>query len=187
MTAMADAVPITIRPLDAAEARARAGDLTDILLACVHDGASVSFMADMTRDEALAFWGKVADGVAGGERVLLVAEREGRLIGTTQVIAASMPNQPHRSDLAKMLVHPHARRLGVGARLLAAAEDASRARGLWLMVLDTVTGSAGDRLYTAGGWTRVGEIPNYALWPDGRLCPTSYFYKDLRAPEHRAL
>jgi GNAT superfamily N-acetyltransferase len=169
-----------IRRLDHAEAVARAGDLADILLDCVAGGASVSFMADLTRAEALAFWGKVAAGVGNRQRILLVAERDGRLLGTVQVVAAGAPNQPHRSDLAKMLVRREARGQGIGAALLAAAEDASRAAGWWLMVLDSVTGSEGDRLYTRGGWTRVGEIPNYALWPDGRLCPTTFFCKDLR-------
>jgi GNAT superfamily N-acetyltransferase len=171
----------TIRRLDAAEAARRSPKLADILLDCVAGGASVSFMAAMTRAEAVAFWSKVAAGVGEGQRVLIVAEQDGRFLGTVQVVAAGMPNQPHRSDLAKMLVRRAARGQGVGARLLAAAEDASREAGWWLMVLDTVTDSEGDRLYTRGGWTRVGEIPNYALWPDGRLCPTSYFYKDLRS------
>ncbi len=174
---------ITIRALDAAEAKARAGELADILLDCVAGGASVSFMADMTRAEALAFWGKVAAGVAEGDRTLLAAEERGRLVGTVQVVSERIPNQPHRSDLSKMLVHRAARGRGVGAALLKAAEETSLQRGMWLMVLDTVTGSEGDRLYTRGGWRRAGDIPNYALWPDGRLCPTSYFFKDLRPRE----
>lgn len=180
MSRPADHSAHLIRRLDAQEALARAGELADILLDCVAGGASVSFMADMTRAEALAFWEKVAEGVAAGERILLVAEQEGALDGTVQVVPAGIPNQPHRSDLSKMLVRPGARGRGVGAALLAAAEQASREAGWWLMVLDTVTGSAGDRLYRAGGWSRVGEIPNFALWPDGGLCPTTYFYKDLR-------
>lgn len=170
----------TIRTLDASEARARSGELADILLDCVAGGASVSFMADMGRAEALAFWEKVAGGVGSGERILVVAEDAGRLIGTVQVIAAGAPNQPHRSDLAKMLVHRAGRNRGIGAALLGAAEVASRHAGWWLMVLDTVDDSAGHRLYTRGGWSRVGPIPGYALWPDGRLCATVYFYKDLR-------
>jgi GNAT superfamily N-acetyltransferase len=173
-------IPFSIRRLDAAEARARAGELADILLDCVAGGASVSFMADMTRDEALAFWSRVADEVAIGERILLAAEKAGRLLGTVQVVAAGTPNQPHRSDLAKMLVHRDGREQGIGTSLLAAAEAASRDAGWWLMVLDTVDDSAGHRLYTRCGWTRVGVIPDYALWPDGRLCATVYFYKDVR-------
>jgi GNAT superfamily N-acetyltransferase len=172
--------PVILR-LDAAQGRARAGELADILLDCVAGGASVSFMADMTRAEALAFWERVAAGVEAGGRILLAAEEDGRLLGTVQVVAAGIPNQPHRSDLSKMLVHRDGRRRGIGAALLAAAERASAEAGWWLMVLDTVVESEGDRLYARGGWTRVGEIPNFALWPDGRLCATRYYYKDLRA------
>jgi GNAT superfamily N-acetyltransferase len=169
-----------IRRLDAVEAMARVGELADILLDCVAGGASVSFMADMSRGEALAFWEKVASDVGSGERILIVAEEAGRLIGTVQVVAAGAPNQPHRSDLAKMLVHRDGRNRGIGAALLGAAEAASLKAGWWLMVLDTVDDSAGHRLYTRGGWSRVGAIPDYALWPDGRLCATVYFYKDVR-------
>jgi GNAT superfamily N-acetyltransferase len=170
----------SIRRLGATEAEARAAELADILLDCVAGGASVSFMADMSRDEALAFWSRVATGVADGSRILLVAESAGRLIGTVQVVAAGTPNQPHRSDLAKMLVHRDGRGQGIGAALLSAAEAASRNAGWWLMVLDTVDHGAGYRLYARGGWTRVGTIPDYALWPDGKLCATVYFYKDVR-------
>ncbi len=175
-----------IRTLDAAEAMARADELADILLDCVAGGASVSFMAGMSRAEALAFWEKVAGGVSSGERILIVAEEAGRLIGTVQVIAAGAPNQPHRSDLAKMLVHRDGRNRGIGASLLGAAEAASLRAGWWLMVLDTVDDSAGHRLYTRGGWSRVGAIPDYALWPDGRLCATVYFYKDVRGMAGKA-
>jgi GNAT superfamily N-acetyltransferase len=174
-----------IRRLDAAEARTRAGELADILLDCVAGGASVSFMAEMSRAEALAFWDRVAGGVERGERILLAAERDGRLVGTVQVVASGIPNQPHRSDLSKMLVHRRARGRGIGAALLREAEAHSRDAGWWLMVLDTVVGSEGDRLYGRGGWIPVGVIPNFALFPDGALCGTRYFYKDLR-PAGRA-
>lgn len=170
----------TIRRLDATEAKARSSELADILLDCVAGGASVSFMADMTRAEALAFWRMVATGVAAGERILLVAEVGGRLLGTVQVVPSGIPNQPHRADLSKMLVHGDGRGKGLGAALLAAAEQASREAGWWLMVLDTVVDTAADRLYARGGWQEAGIIPDYALWPDGRLCPTKYYYKDLR-------
>lgn len=175
----------TIRMLDASEARSRVGELADILLDCVAGGASVSFMADMTRTEAVRFWSRVAEGVAEGQRILLVAESAGRLIGTVQVVAAGTPNQPHRSDLAKMLVHRDGRNKGIGAALLGAAEAASLKAGWWLMVLDTVDHSAGYRLYARCGWTRVGIIPDYALWPDGSLCATVYFCKDVRVSSAR--
>ena len=169
-----------IRRLEASEAKTCIAELADIVLDCVAGGASVSFMADMTRSEALAFWDKVIEGVENGARILLVAEQAGQLIGTVQVVASGIPNQPHRSDLSKMLVHRQGRGKGIGAALLKAAEYESRDAGWWLMVLDTVTESDGERLYRRGGWTPVGVIPNYALWPDGTLCPTTYFYKDLR-------
>ncbi len=170
----------TISRLDAAEAKTRIAELADIVLDCVAGGASVSFMADITRSEALVFWGNVMEGVESGARILLVAEKEGQLIGTVQVVASGIPNQPHRSDLSKMLVHRQGRGKGVGAALLKEAEHQSLYSGRWLMVLDTVTGSDGERLYKRGRWTQVGVIPNYAMWPDGSLCPTTYFYRDLR-------
>ncbi len=170
----------TIRQLEPAEARSRVGELADILLDCVAGGASVSFMADLTREEAVRFWTGVAQGVADGQRILLVGEETGRLIGTVQVVASGTPNQPHRADVAKMLVHRDGRNKGIGAALLARAEQEASQAGWWLLVLDTVEDSAGDRLYTRAGWRRAGLIPNYALWPDGGLCGTVYFYKDLR-------
>ncbi len=173
----------TIRRLDPFEVKSRINELADILLDCVAGGASVSFMADMTREEAMSFWEIIAVGVSDGSRILLVAEENGQLIGTVQVVASGIPNQPHRSDLSKMLVHRRGRGKGVGAALLKAAENESRNAGWWLMVLDTVSGSEGERLYRRGGWTPVGIIPNYALWPDGTLCPTTYFYKDLRSTD----
>jgi GNAT superfamily N-acetyltransferase len=168
-----------IRGVDAAEARALVPALSAVLLDCVEGGASVSFMAPLTRERADAFWHSVADGVAAGDRILLVAEEDGEVVGTVQVVFAWPENQPHRADVAKMLVRRSARHLGIGARLMRAAEDAARAAGRTLLVLDTVAGSAADRLYTRLGWTRVGEIPRYALMPDGQPCATTVFYKDL--------
>lgn len=171
---------ITIVTLGPAEAELRIPELADILLDCVAGGASVSFMADTTRADAERFWAKVAASVAAGDAVLIGAEREGRLVGTVQVIGAGKPNQRHRGDLAKMLVHRDARDAGVGAALLAAAEAAALARGWWLLVLDTVPGTPAERLYTRGGWVPVGIVPDFALWPEGGTCPTKFFYKDLR-------
>ncbi|WP_349367461.1 GNAT family N-acetyltransferase [Salinarimonas sp.] len=176
---MPDAV---VRRLDATEAAARCGELAEILLDCVAGGASVSFMADTTPEDARAFWAGVAESVAAGRTILVIAESaEGRLLGTAQVSAAGKPNQPHRGDLAKMLVHRAARGRGLGAALLAAAEREALAAGLWLLVLDTTPGTPADRLYTRGGWVPVGVIPDFALWPQGGLGATKVFYKDLRA------
>lgn len=170
-----------IRTLDANAARAAVPALTDVLLDCVAGGASVSFMADLTRADAEAFWHSVADSVARGERVLFVAEDEGRILGTVQLIVKLPPNQPHRGEIAKMLVHRAARRKGFGAALMRAAEDKARELGKTLLTLDTVTGSEGERLYRSLGWQVAGEIPDFAMWPDGRLCPTTYLYRRIGA------
>jgi GNAT superfamily N-acetyltransferase len=169
---------VTVRRLDAVGAEALSG-LTDVLVDCVEGGASVSFMLPLTREHASAFWRNVADGVVTGERVLIVAEDERGICGTVQLVLAQPENQPHRADLAKMLVHRRARRRGVGAALLQAAERAARERGKTLLVLDTVTGGDGERLYARLGWTRVGVIPNYALFPAGGYCATTVFYRDV--------
>src|SRR5258708_952238 len=138
-------------------------------------------MLPMSRAKAEAFWRGVSTSVASGERLVLAAEDDaGTIVGTVQIILNQPENQPHRGDVAKMLVHRRVRRQGVGAALLAAAERSALAAGKTLLVLDTVTGSDGERLYARQGWTRCGEIPDYALWPDGRPCATTVFFKSLR-------
>ena len=156
--------------------------LSDVLIDCVEGGASVSFMLPLPRLKAEGFWQSVSASVARGERIVLVAEDEtGTIIGTVTVILSQPENQPHRGEVAKMLVHRAARRRGVGAALLAAAERSALDAGKTLLVLDTVTGAAGEHLYAGQGWQRCGEIPNYALWPDGRFCATTVFFKQLRS------
>jgi GNAT superfamily N-acetyltransferase len=154
--------------------------LSHVLIDCVEGGASVGFMLPMTGAKAGLFWQGVRDSAARGERLVYLAHDTHGIVGTAQLVWAQPENQPHRADVAKMLVHRRGRRQGVGAALLAAAERGAFERGKRLLVLDTVTGSDGDRLYAANGWQRCGEIPNYALWPDGRPCPTTVFYKSLR-------
>jgi GNAT superfamily N-acetyltransferase len=154
--------------------------LADVLIDCVAGGASVSFMSPLPRDKALDFWHGVTASAGRGERILLVAEGgDGQLHGTVQVILDLPDNQSHRGDVAKTLVHRRSRGKGVGAKLMQAAEQAARAVGRTLLVLDTVTGGDAERLYTRLGWQRVGVIPGYALWPNGGLCDTTYFYKTL--------
>lgn len=175
--------PLQIRSLQALGIR-EVRQLSEVLVDCVEGGASVSFMLPMTHAKAEAFWAGVASSMARGERLLLVAEDgEGTIQGTVQVILKQPENQPHRGDVSKMLVHRRARKQGVGAALLEAAERAALDAGKTLLVLDTVTGADGERLYARGGWQRCGEIPNFALWPDGRPCGTTVFYKELAA-EH---
>lgn len=171
---------ITIRSITADEADARVAALARVLVDCVEGGASVSFMAPLAREKAEAFWRGVVGGVADGERILLVAEDQGsgEVVGTVQLVIGQPENQPHRADLAKILVHRSARRQGLGAALVRAAEDAARAAGKTLLVLDTASGDA-ERLYGRAGWVRVGVVPGYALLPDGRPCDTTFFYKRL--------
>jgi GNAT superfamily N-acetyltransferase len=172
---------ITIRHLSAREAREQIGALSAVLIDCVEGGASVSFMSPLTRERADAFWQGVAQGVAEGERILLVAQEDtsGWIVGTVQVVLKQPENQPHRADIAKMLVHGRARKRGIGAALMRAAEDAARKAGKSVLVLDTVTGGDAERLYERAGWTKSGVIPNYALWPKGGFCDTTVFYKQV--------
>jgi GNAT superfamily N-acetyltransferase len=192
--------------------------LADVLLDCVAGGASVSFMASLTRDEAEAFFANALKAVDRGERIVLAAfgnstggpanesaaetadvlthpesailemldpdalsepEPETALVGTVQILLATPPNQPHRADIAKLLVRRSARSRGIAALLMQHAEQAALAAGKTLLVLDTVTGDPAERLYLRLGWTEVGVIPNYALYPDGRPCDTTVFYKQL--------
>jgi GNAT superfamily N-acetyltransferase len=153
--------------------------LAELLVESVNDGASVGFMAPLPRDRAVAFWRRVADGVADGDRALLVAEDDDGIVGTVHLVLAQPENQPHRADLTKMLVHPRARRRGIGAALMDAAEVMARECGKTLLVLDTVTGSDAERLYARLGWARVGEIPDFALLARGGLWGTVVFYKKL--------
>jgi GNAT superfamily N-acetyltransferase len=169
---------IQVRTLQAVSER-EIQELSDVLIDCVEGGASVSFMLPIARATAVAFWREVAEGVARHGRILLAAEdAAGRIVGTVQIILAQVENQPHRADIAKMLVHRGARRHGVGAALLAAAERAARNAGRTLLVLDTASGDA-ERLYAKLGWQRCGIIPGYALLPGGGLCDTTFFYRRL--------
>lgn len=171
----------SIRRLSAVDDTCLEG-LTDVLVDCVEGGASVSFMQPMTREKARAFWRRVADAVAKGERALLVAEDAHGVCGTVQLILDLPENQPHRADLAKMLVHRRVRRQGLGEALMRAAESTARDCGRTVLVLDTVTGADGERLYARLGWQRVGEVPRYALMPRGGYCSTTFFYRDLSTP-----
>ncbi len=153
--------------------------LADVMIDCVEGGASIGFMQPLTRERAVAFWRRVAKGVTAGERALLVAEDAQGICGTVQLIFDLPENQPHRADLAKMQVHRRVRRQGLGAALMKAAEDTARECGKTLLVLDAVTDGDAARLYERLGWTRVGVIPNYALYPQGGFCATTVYYRHL--------
>jgi len=168
---------IDVRRLAAPELRTHLDALAAVLADCVAGGASVSYMSPFSQDDARAQFASWAAEVEDGTRLLLAAFRDDEVVGTVQVVFAAPPNQPHRADVAKLLVHRSARRLGVAQRLMEHAEAEARAEGRTLLVLDTVTGDDAERLYERLGWTRVGVIPNYALYPDGRTCDTTVFWK----------
>jgi GNAT superfamily N-acetyltransferase len=153
--------------------------LADLLIDCIAGGAGVSFMHPLAPAKAQAFWRRVAAGVAAGERALLVAEDDTGIVGTVQLVLDQPENQPHRADLSKMLVHRRARRQGLGAGLLRAAEQMARDCGKSLLVLDTNEGSDAERLYSRLGWVRVGTIPDHSMLPRGGLSGTTLFYKAL--------
>jgi GNAT superfamily N-acetyltransferase len=171
--------PVTIRALDTREAEARLGELADILVDAVAHGASVNFMAGFSAGEGRTFWRGQLPGIAGGEKRLLVGDDGARLLGTVLLSFAHQPNAPHRAELGKMLVLASARCRGLGRRLLGAAEAEARAAGRTVLMLDTESGSAGDQLYRACGWTEIGTVPDHAYRPDGRLAATTLFYKTL--------
>jgi len=170
---------VAVRQIDAREIAALRDQLADVLLDCVEGGASVSFMLPMARATALLFWDEVAGGVARGERTVFVAEDGEGVVGTVQLTTGLPENQPHRADVAKLLVHRRARNSGIGRRLMLALEDAARAQGKTLLVLDTANAAA-ERLYARLGWQRVGSVPGYALLPNGEPCDTAFFYKPLQ-------
>ena len=170
---------IEIRRLAAPEVRERLDGLAAVLVDCVAGGASVSYMAPFSHEDARGAFQAVAAEVEQGRRLLLAAFVGGVLVGTVQVLLALPPNQPHRGEIAKLLVRGAARRRGIAQRLMEHAEAEARAEGKSLLVLDTVTGDAAERLYERLGWTRVGVIPGYALYPDGRPCDTTVFWKSL--------
>lgn len=169
--------PCTVRRLAAASEAEIAG-LARVLIDCVEGGASVGFMHPLPQAKAEAFWRRIAGEAASGARALMVAEDRSGIIGTVQLVLAQPENQPHRADVSKMLVHRRARRRGVGAALMRAAEGAARQSGKSLLVLDTASDDA-ERLYARLGWTLVGIVPDFALWPKGGFCPTSFYYRKL--------
>jgi GNAT superfamily N-acetyltransferase len=170
---------VEISTLSAPIADGALEQLASVLVDCVDGGASVSFMAPFSLEEGRAFFRKVAGSVAAGDTVLLAAKLDGKIVGTVQLGLDTPPNQPHRANIKKMLVHRAARGRGVGADLMARAEDEARRRGRWLLVLDTVPGENGYRLYRRAGWIECGTIPDYAMFPDGRLCDTALLWKRL--------
>jgi GNAT superfamily N-acetyltransferase len=169
---------VAVRAVGAGEARRLVPSLADILVDCVAGGASVSFMAPYTRADAAAFWSKVIDDAEAGSVSLVVAEIDGEPVGTVQVAYDMPPNQPHRGEVRKLLVHRKARGRGIGKAMMRAAEQEAIARGRSLLCLDTASAAA-EHIYAELGWQRVGVIPDFALLPDGAFCDTTIFYKRI--------
>lgn len=170
---------VTIRMLTPSETATAVPALAEILSDCVEGGASVGFMSPHTPDDAMPYWQGVVHAVTDGNTVLIVAEKDGEILGTVQLGIGMMPNQPHRADLKKLLVHRKARGLGLSRLLMEAAESAAAKHGRHILVLDTATGSPAESIYEKFGWQRVGIIPQYALMPDGSYCGSTFFYKAL--------
>lgn len=168
-----------IRTLTGDETRAALPDLCEILSDCVNGGASVGFMLPFAPADSTTYWQSVAKAVDDGDTIHVVADVDGRTVGTVQIGLASKPNQPHRGDLMKLLVHRSARGLGLSRKLMTQVEAEAAKRGRTLLVLDTATGSEAEVIYPRFGWERVGVIPDYALFPDGAYCGTTLFYKRI--------
>ncbi len=182
MSGTAATVP-PVERLAAPLAGADLASLAEVVADCVAGGASVSFMPPFGPEEALDWWRGLLPAIAAGEILLLAArDGDGRIAGTVQLHLKTPPNQPHRAEIAKLLVHRRARGRGMAAALIRAAEAAAGACGRRLLTFDTATGSAGERLYRRLGFVAIGVIPGYALYPDGAPCDTTVFYKWLEPP-----
>ena len=168
-----------IRTLDAPEAEARLNELSVLILDAVQHSASVNFMAEVPPSIVDSFWRRQFPEIAGSRTRLLIAERDGKLVGTVLLFLAQQPNAPHCADIGKLLVLSSARRQGIGRRLLLTAESLALEAGRTLLMLDTETGSAGEALYRTLGWTEFGRVPDHSYQPDGRLADTTFFYKIL--------
>lgn len=170
-----------IEELDAAAAEAALPALAEILRACVEGGASVNFVLPFTQQDSEAWWrSAVLPALREGERRLLVARVDGRILGTVQLALAPQPNQAHRAEVTKLLVHPDGRRQGLGRALMTRLEEVARAEGRRLLILDTVEGSAAERLYRSLGWTLLGVVPRFALTTDRtRLEGSAFFWKEV--------
>jgi acetyltransferase len=153
--------------------------LAELLVDAVESGAAVTFLPPLTVERAEEWWRKTID-TAGPGAIFLVARDDQGIVGTVQLHPAWAPNQPHRADIAKLMVHRRARGKGVGKRLMETIEAAARDADLTLLTLDTKRGDTAERLYAGLGWIKVGIIPRFALNPDGTMHDTVIFYKDLR-------
>lgn len=179
MTADAS-LPIKIRALDAGSFGAAIPGLAALTVDAVESGSGVNFLAGASPDETGAWWAARRGAVEAGVVTVFVALDGDRIVGSTLIERSTNPNSPHRAEIGKVIVLRTHRRRGIGSALMAAVEERARADGRWLLLLDTVAGSAAEAMYRAAGWTAFGVVPNHALLPDGTPAPTTYFWKDLR-------
>ena len=171
---------VTIRALDATEYEAALGELAALIVDAVDGGAGVNFLNGVRLEEAQAWWAERLGEVRDGTITAFAALDGDRVVGSTLLMRSRNPNSPHRAEIGKVIVLRSHRRQGIAASLMRAAEDRALAEGRWLLVLDTVTGSPADTFYRSLGWTETGIVPDYALLPDGRPWPATFFWKDLR-------
>jgi GNAT superfamily N-acetyltransferase len=170
---------VAARRLNGAELREHLDALAEVLFDCVAGGASVSYMWPFSREQAREAFAWFALEAEAGRRMILAAFADRRVVGTVQVVDAVPPNQPHRGEIVKLLVHRSARGRGIARLLMERAEAEARAERKSLLVLDTVTGSTAERLYERLAWNRLGVVPEYALYPDGSPCDATFFWKAL--------
>jgi GNAT superfamily N-acetyltransferase len=173
---------VEIQRLNVDEARAALAQLVELLRDVVHDGASVGFLRPLADDVAERYWREVLRDVSDGSKMLFVAIREGAIVGSAQLALCMRPNGLHRAEVQKLLVHTRARRRHVGTALMAAIDCEARAARRTLLVLDTEPGKPAETMYTRLGWTRVGEIPDFARSPEGEMRGTAFFYRRLDGP-----
>jgi GNAT superfamily N-acetyltransferase len=176
----ADAHPIEIRALDAEGFRAALPGLAALTVDAVEGGSGVNFLAGASDAETGAWWAARTALVESGVITVFVALDGDDVVGSTLIERSTNPNSPHRAEIGKVIVLRSHRRRGIAAALMTAAEERARDDGRWLLILDTVQGSAAEAMYRALGWTAFGVVPNHALLPDGTPSPTTYFWKDLR-------
>jgi len=172
---------VRVEVLDPASYEAAIPELAELVVDAVDGGASINFLAGATPDQTAGWWRARSVGAAAGTITVFVARDEsGRIVGSTLIERSTNPNSPHRAEIGKVIVHRASRRQGIATALMTAAEELARAEGRWMLVLDTVTGSAAAALYESLGWQTVGTIPGYALDTAGVPEPATYYYKDLR-------